>query len=390
MPVVNDGKGHAKMIDGQLKRALNIPTAGKYVNENTALLVNCSQDKEAIKKILRIIDEQDAINRYKWYNIPCDLTSNELERLLYYRGNLCFFYMESMDKFFIMPYALEGTLDFYGRYNTIHPLPFANGEDLGESIKASDSPDIKFKKKVYQSQKETLSQIKLKVIKEVVDINEITPELLTGSAVIIRDYTNQIPQTNIPRWILNDPLIDIMSDYIPFLGTNLLLGTGISSIRVNSTDEKDEVKKIGNSVYNAAVNKNPYVAMTSNVPFQELTGGARNKPEDYLMAFQSLDNLRLSTLGIANGGIFEKKQHILESENAINYSTVMSAFEDGLKNRQEACNIINSIWGLDLWCDPSEASLGMDEDGDGEALDRGESQEPPVDGTNTMSEGGEE
>ena len=109
------------------------------------------------------------------------------------------------------------------------------------------------------------------------------------------------------------------------------------------------------------------------------------------MAFQSLDNFRLSTLGIANGGIFEKKAHILESENAINSSTVLSAFQDGLKLRQDFCNIVNSIWGLDIWCEPSEASLGMDKDGDGDTMDEGGSQvaNPPVDGANVM-EGGEE
>ena len=44
--------------------------------------------KEAVKKTLRILDEQDAVNRYQWYNLPMDLTSQEVERLLYYKGQL--------------------------------------------------------------------------------------------------------------------------------------------------------------------------------------------------------------------------------------------------------------------------------------------------------------
>ena len=48
--------------------------------------------KEDIKKYLRLIDEQDAVNRYVWYNLPANLTSQELERMLYYKGQLCFFY----------------------------------------------------------------------------------------------------------------------------------------------------------------------------------------------------------------------------------------------------------------------------------------------------------
>ena len=55
--------------------------------------------KENVKKALRLIDEQDAVNRYTWYNLPCNITSQELERMLYYKGQLAFFYMEDLDEF---------------------------------------------------------------------------------------------------------------------------------------------------------------------------------------------------------------------------------------------------------------------------------------------------
>lgn len=387
MPVINDGKGNAKMFDKALIEKLGIKAKAKYFNDNSALIVPTHVKKDEIIRALRIIDEQDAINRYKWYNIAAELTSNEVERLLYFKGDLIFFYLAETDTFYLTPYALDGGIDFYGRYNYVHPLPMASGED-DKPISGSDSEDVKKRKIAYQTQLQLLSQLRLKVIKKVVQPEEITKELLTGSAVIIRDYTNQIGQNNIARSILNDPIVRMMGDYFPFLSTNLLMGTGITSMKVKDSTEKDEVKAAARSVYQSAIEMNPYVAMTGNIDFQELTGGARNKAEDYLMAFQSLDNFRLSTLGISNGGVFEKKSHILESENAVNYSTVLSAFQDGLKTRQEACNIINSIWGLDMWVEPSEASLGADTDGDGQAMDRGESQ-PPVEGAN-QEEGGVE
>ena len=82
-----------------------------------------------MKRILRLIDEQDAINRYKWYNLPCNISSEELERLLYYKGQLCFFYFKDLDEFYFMPFALDGSIDFYGRYNTIHPVPMSSGTE---------------------------------------------------------------------------------------------------------------------------------------------------------------------------------------------------------------------------------------------------------------------
>ena len=46
--------------------------------------------KEDIKKAIRRNDRQIAANRYVWYNLPGDLSSQELEKNLYYYGQLCF------------------------------------------------------------------------------------------------------------------------------------------------------------------------------------------------------------------------------------------------------------------------------------------------------------
>ena len=73
--------------------------------------------------MLRIIDEQDAINRYKWYNLPDGLDSHLLERVLYYKGQGVFFYAETIGKFYFLPYALSGNIDIYGRFNKVTPLP---------------------------------------------------------------------------------------------------------------------------------------------------------------------------------------------------------------------------------------------------------------------------
>ena len=71
-------------------------TAG--INPKTGLPIKAPKEeattKEDIKKFIRLIDEQDAVNRYTWYNLPCNISSQELERLLYYKGQLAFFYME--------------------------------------------------------------------------------------------------------------------------------------------------------------------------------------------------------------------------------------------------------------------------------------------------------
>jgi hypothetical protein len=80
---------------------------------------------------------------------------------------------------------------------------------------------------------------------------------------------------------------------------------------------------------------------------------------------QSLDNYRLSLYGLDSSGMFEKKAHMLQDEMSMNSVNNKLVYEDSLKYRQDACTIINSIWGLNVWCMPSESVAMMDMDGDG-------------------------
>ena len=286
--------------------------------------------KEDVKKLLRIIDEQDAVNRYVWYNIPANITSQELERMLYYKGQLCFFYMEDLDQFYFMPYALDGTIDFYGRYNTIHPVPMTSGTD----------------DKGQKAQAELLSQIKLDCV-----YNPIIPteyEQLTKSAVLLHDYSKQLSQTIIPRQQLNDGLIDIESECIPFMRTSLITGSGIKGVRVNDADQQDSVNEGAGSMEEAALTGKPWIPILGNIEFQELTDGSVLKAQDYMLAMQSLENFRLSTYGIDNGGVFEKKAHELQSEADLNGGPVGLVLQDGLSIRQHFCNVVNSIWDIGL------------------------------------------
>lgn len=323
--------------------------------------------KEDIKKVLRLIDEQDAINRYVWYNLPANLSSQELERMLYYKGQLAFFYMKDMDEFYFMPYALDGTIDFYGRYNTIHPVPMTSGTE----------------DKNGKAQAEYLSKIKLNCVYGIKLDNEVDEKMFTDSAVLLHDYSKQLSQTIIPRVSVNDPILDIESECMPYMRTSLLLGTGVKGVRVNDADQQDSVEEGSRSFYEAALQCKPYIPIVGNIEFQELTDGQVAKAEEYLLAMQAIENFRLSTYGINNGGIFEKKAHELQSEADINGGPVGLVMQDGLSIRQNFCNIVNSIWGLGIWCEPAENIMGADINGDGLMYDRNDDgSQNGVDGGN--------
>lgn len=307
--------------------------------------------KENVKKALRLIDEQDAVNRYVWYNLPCNITSQELERMLYYKGQLAFFYMKDLNEFYFMPYTLDGTIDFYGRYNHIHPVPMTSGNEE--------------KDKSYKAQAELLSQIKLKCVYGIKMPDELVEDDLYNNTVLLHDYSKQLSQTIIPRQAINEGIIDIESECIPFMRTSLIAGSGIKGVRVNDADQQSSVREGSNSLVTSALSGDIWVPILGTVEFQELTDGAPNKAQDYFLAMQSIENFRLSTYGIDNGGLFEKKAHELQSEADINGGPVGLVLQDGLSIRQNFCNIVNSIWGIGIWCEPAENISGTDLNGDG-------------------------
>ena len=330
--------------------------------------------KEDIKKYLRLIDEQDAVNRYVWYNLPANLTSQELERMLYYKGQLCFFYDKDLEEFYFMPFALDGTIDFYGRYNTIHPVPMTSGTDDKGNKAQAEYLAVKILKCVYG--------IKLP--------EELTKKDLMESCVLLHDYTKQLSQMIQPRVVVNDPLLDVMAECVPFMRTSMISSTGIKGVRVQDADQQQNVVDGSRSLEHAAMTGNPWVPIIGNIEFQELTDGPTGKIEDYMLAMQSLDNLRLSGYGLDNGGLFAKKSHILQTEADLNGGPVGLVLQDGLSIRQNFCNIANSIWGLGIWCEPAENVVGADLNGDGVIYDRNDAgQSSGVESSNTDNGGTE-
>ena len=177
--------------------------------------------KTNIKRALRIVDEQDAVNRGTWYNLPTNLTSRDIERMLYYRGQLCFFYNKELDEFYFLPFALSSEdgngLDVYGRYRQIRPIAYnASAED---------------EKRVKTPVETFLSGLHLNVV--YAPKTEIEEDDLYNSAVILQDYTPQYNNMHVePRANLNDCVLDAMSECVPYMRTNLILGTGVTGIRV--------------------------------------------------------------------------------------------------------------------------------------------------------------
>lgn len=315
--------------------------------------------KENVKRLLKVTDRQDAINRYVWHNLP-NLTSQMLENMLYYKRQLAFFCIRQGDEakdvhFFALPYSLAGTIDVYGRYMRITPLPFGNG-----SVNNGDED---------KEQKPWIEGLTRDVVYDIVLPEEMTLDMYDNSCVIIQDYSNGIAQTDTPRSQLQDAIIDIESNCLPYMNTAMMNSTGVKGMRVDGEEAAAEVELASRAIQNAALTGKKFIPMVGMTDFQDFTDGAVMKSAEFMQAMESLDNYRLGTMGIKNGGLFQKKTHMLQTEQDMAGSGTSSALQDGLTLRQHACDVINSIWGLGIWCEIGEANAGVDKDMDGELTD---------------------
>lgn len=332
--------------------------------------------KESYIKNFRIKDEQDAINTFVWYNLPNGLNARLLERILYYRGQGMFFYMKETDTFYFLPYALQSPdngpgIDVYGRYRGCTPLPFNGSASQGGTGKSKDDKERPwitglFKRPIYD-----------------IPLEPLNFDEIDEACILLKDYSEQFAQNNLSRQSLQEPIISQMAEIPCFARTALLNSTGVKGMRVANQADYPNVLDANNAFEQAAVNGIPYVPIVGSVDFQDLTDGQAAKAEEFLVELESLDNLRMSFHGIPNGGIFQKKAHMLETEAQMNAGVADAALRDRLQYRQDFCDLVNSVYGLGISVEIHPSLLGTsmitgDFDGDGDLTDNyvtGEGQE---------------
>lgn len=341
-----------EFIDMFVQQYARYPMLG--ANKGTSLY-------NSIYQSLKVMDEQDAVNKGKWYNLPYGITQSLIEREMYYRYSSAFFYMEALDRFFQLPYVGKG-LNVIGQYTTLTPLPF-NGAAEGDK-----------KDKEEYEEKPLIQGLNLRIQHDFVPAEKMFGpnglDIYKNSAVILRDYTEAITQKMTPRATLVEPLIQLEAEILCFLRTALLNGTGVDGVRVNSIDEAPSVAMASNNLTEAAIKGERWVPLVGTINTEELGHQTGLSVEDYLVALQSIDNLRLAMHGISNGGLFQKKAHELQDEHDQNASGMAGlVMQDLTRNRQEFCTRVNSVWGLGIWYEPSETAIEGDMNMDGMVSD---------------------
>lgn len=280
---------------------------------------------------LRIKDEQEFVNSIIPHTPGLNMSDQEFMRMVYYYPNLAIFVLN--DRPYLMPYALDGGLDFYNRANTIHPVPLTQGD-------AEMNPEQK------KALREVLASHKKKVLYEPTILED--GEDPSDYAILIRDYTPQRSLNNISRAEIDDAILNYEADMFQYMRTSGMMGSGVRGVRVSDPDGSEAVISASNAIDAAALNAQCFIPMLSRMEFQDLSQSGTYRTQDYMLAIQGLDNFRKQCLGIDDAAMFDKKAYVNETQSQTGI-THTETLKDRYKQLQNAFNIFNSIWGTEWY-----------------------------------------
>lgn len=297
------------------------------------------------------IDYQQYLTRFKWNNLPEGLDSELFERIMYYSGSAMFFYIKELDRFYFLPYGMSGEetqtgIDFYGRFNRIKPYSFNGSTDGSGETKANGK---KSRADLYLS---TQIRDNIKDIPMVSDPEE-AKRIYENGAVICWDHTpglaywadsrNRTARSYIKYMV--KVLIQTKSALINSSGFNLFAADGeqdseLMQMQIDAINDDRE-----NGELAAVVSK-----MLGNI--ENLQSNAPAAMQDFWASLQSVDNLRLKSMGIRNDGMQQKSQYQNIQEQTMDINDSLQVYWNAFMERIKFSAIVNSIWGLDIYPEP--------------------------------------
>lgn len=375
MPIVSTNEfieAGILLNDKMLKYGNAIDQNGRTVSPKTE---DYNLDYSSLLNIMREQNKIETLERYMWTNIPFGLTQDIIERILFYRGRGVFYYNDKVDKFQFLPYALNGTIDEYGRFTGCNTLPFT-GADTTED-KDKDDKKEKLQNAIYQ---ELPLVYDLPYNKEM--LKDIRDRKVVG--IILNDNSLGISQQPIIRSNYVKPVIRMMATLMNIINTAMFGAADHNLLRVENESEYKAIKKQIDGINRDIINGNRFTPVIGTLPIEPIKTSNTADLEGLFGTFNSLSNFLKSITGIANAGVFDKKAHLLQEEQKLNGSNSDDVYYNGLRLRQEFCLMVQAYYGYPIWC---ESKRGMSE-AEAENVSMGETSDP--DNTQFNQKGGNE
>lgn len=344
----------AKMFDLNALAQSGIPLSnemlkyGNAVDQNGVVVsanpLDYGLHYDELFAIMREQNYVETIERYMWTNVPFGLTPDLIERVLFFRGKGVLYFNDAVGKFQFLPFALNDTIDEYGRYTRCNTLPFIGVDEVKK--------DPNSKKRMVSAVMEDLELVydlpyneeMLRMIREKKPVG-----------IILNDNTLAISQQPIIRANYVKPVLHMMATLMNIINCAMF---GAADHNVLAVENESELKSINQGI--DAINKNilngkRFTAITSPLKIEPLKTSNTADLEGLFNTFNSLSNFLKSITGVANPGVFDKKAHLLQEEQQLNGSNADDIYYNGLRQRQEFCMLVQAYYGYPIWCESKRA-----------------------------------
>lgn len=328
----------------ETKKALGMPIKGKRVYSRDPML-------DKIGESFKEIDYQQYITRFRWNNLPYGLDSELFERIMYYSGSAMFFYIKELDRFYFLPYGMSGQdtssgIDFYGRFNKLKPYSF-NGSTDGNGERKSNG-------KISQADIYLSTQIRDN-IKDIplVKTEEEARKIYENGAVICWDHSPGLAYMANSRSRTAQAYIKYMVKVLIQTKSALINSSGFNMFASDGEQDND-IMQLQLDAINEEREEGQLTAVVSKLlgNIENLQSNAPAAMQDFWASLQSVDNLRLKSMGIRNDGVQQKTQYQNIQSQTLDISDSMQVYFNAFLERVKFAAIVNSIWGLEIYPEP--------------------------------------
>ena len=334
----------------ETKKSLNIPVAKKEkfrppFSEDTMF--------QKLGVSLKDIDYQQFVTRFRWANLPEGLNSELFERILYFSGSAMFFYIKELKRFYFLPYGMsgEGTetgIDFYGQYNRLKPYSF-NGSTDGSGEQSATGKKLSSADVYLSTQiRDNIKDIPL------VETEEEARKVYENGAVICFDRTPQLSYLIDSRNRISQSYVKYLIEILIQTKSALINSSGFNMFSTE-TESAADILELQIDAINKDRERGKLAGVVSSTlgEIQNLQSNAPNAMTDFWNTFVAADNLRLKSLGIQNDGMVQKKQYQNMQETSLDVDGAMQVYMNAYLERVKFAAIVNSIWGLGIYPEPT-------------------------------------
>lgn len=329
----------------ETKKALGIPVKGKRKGYSKDPIF------DRIGESFKNMDYQQYLTRFKWNNLPEGLDSELFERIMYFSGSAMFFYIKELDKFYFLPYGMSGDgvqtgIDFYGRFNKIKPYSF-NGSTDGSGERKSDGKMSKADIYLSTQIRDNITDIPM------VASEEEARKIYEDGAVICWDYTPGLAYWNNSRNRISQSYVKYMVKVLIQTKSALINSSGFNLFAADGEQDND-IMQMQIDAINQDREEGQLAAVVSKLlgNIENLQSNAPAAMQDFWASLQSVDNLRLKSMGIRNDGLQQKSQYQNIQEQSMDINDSLQVYWNSFMERVKFAAIVNSIWGLDIYPEP--------------------------------------